>query len=128
MTASGCSWTSTGSDRIVCIHVTRTSKPKEMILVGDPITAEEARSLGLVMKVVPKGKVLEESRNFAAKLAALPRLAMEASKMLINKGLEVDLASGLEMEARFFANLTTSHDLKEGTLAFLEKRKPNFTD
>jgi len=45
----------------------------------------------------------------------------------INKGLEMDLASGLELEARCFANLTTSHDLREGTLAFLEKRKPNFT-
>ncbi len=99
---------------------------KEMILIGEPITAKR-HALGLVMKVVPKGKVLEESMKFAAKLAALPRLAMEASKMLINKGLEVDLASGLEMEARFFANLTTSHHLKEETLAFLEKRKPNFT-
>ncbi len=96
-----------------------------MILSGDPITAEEARSLGLVMKVVPKGKVLEESKNFAAKLAALPRLAMEASKMLINRGLEVDLASGLEMEAHCFGNLTTTNDLKEETSAFLEERKPN---
>ncbi len=104
------------------------SKAKEMILTGEPITAEEAHALGLVMKVVPKGKVLEESKKFAAKLAALPRLAMEASKMLVNKGLEVDLPSGLEMEARSFANLTTSNDLKEGTLAFLNKRKPNFTD
>ena len=98
-----------------------------MILIGDPITAEEAHSLGLVMKVVPKGKVLEESRNFAAKLATLPRLAMEASKMLINRGLEVDLPSGLEMEARCFGNLAASRDLREGTRAFLEKRKPNFT-
>ena len=104
------------------------SKAKEMILIGDPITAEEAHSLGLVMKVVPKGKVLEESRNFAARLAALPRLAMEASKMLINKGMEVDLTSGLEMEARCFGNLAGTNDLKEGTSAFLEKRKPNFTD
>ena len=48
--------------------------------------------------------------------------------MLINKGLEVDLASGLEMEARSFANLATRNDLKEGTSAYLEKRKPNFTD
>ncbi len=116
-----------GSDRIVCIHLTRASKAKEMILTGDPITAEEAHSLGLVIKVVPKGKVLEESRKFAAKLAALPRLAMEASKMLINRGLEIDLTSGLELEARCFGNLATTHDLHEGTLAFLEKRKPNFT-
>jgi enoyl-CoA hydratase len=103
------------------------AKAKEIILTGDPITAEQALSFGLVMKVVPKDKLLEEARAFAAKLAALPRLALEASKMLINKGVEVDLASGLEMEARSFGNLATSHDLHEGTAAFLEKRKPNFT-
>jgi len=103
------------------------AKAKEMILTGDTIGAEEAFSFGLVMKVVPKDKLLEEARAFAAKLAALPRLALEASKMLINKGLEVDLNSALEMEARCFGNLATSHDLHEGTAAFLEKRKPNFT-
>lgn len=103
------------------------AKAKEMILTGEPIVAEQALALGLVMKVVSKGKLLEEARAFAAKLAALPRLALEASKMLINRGLEVDLASALEMEARCFGNLATSHDLREGTAAFLEKRKPNFT-
>ncbi|HEY2990512.1 MAG TPA: enoyl-CoA hydratase/isomerase family protein [Candidatus Binatia bacterium] len=103
------------------------AKAKEIILTGDPISAEQALTLGLVMKVVPKQKLLEEARAFAAKLAALPRLALEAAKMLINKGLEVDLASGLEMEARCFGNLATSRDLHEGTSAFLEKRKPNFT-
>jgi enoyl-CoA hydratase len=103
------------------------AKAKEMILTGETIGAEEAFSFGLVMKVVPKDKLLQEATGFAAKLAALPRLALEASKMLINKGMEVDLASGLEMEARCFGNLATSHDLREGTAAFLEKRKPNFT-
>lgn len=103
------------------------AKAKEMILTGDTIGAEEAFSFGLVMKVVLKDKLLEEARAFATKLAALPRLALEASKMLINRGLEVDLASALEMEARCFGNLATSHDLHEGTAAFLEKRKPNFT-
>ncbi len=103
------------------------AKAKEMILTGDTIGAEEAFSFGLVMKVVLKDKLLEEARAFAAKLAALPRLALEASKMLINRGLEVDLASALEMEARCFGNLAMSHDLHEGTAAFLEKRKPNFT-
>jgi enoyl-CoA hydratase len=103
------------------------AKAKEIILTGEPITAEQALSIGLVMKVVPKDKLLQEAKAFASKLAALPRLALEASKMLINKGMEVDLASGLELEARCFGNLATSHDLHEGTAAFLEKRKPNFT-
>ena len=105
-----------------------TSKAKEMILTGDMIGVEEALACGLVMKVVPKGKLLEEAEGLATKLAALPRLAMEASKRVINKGIEIDLGSGLEMEARSFGNLAASHDLKEGTSAFLEKRKPNFTD
>ncbi len=104
------------------------AKAKEMIFTGDPISADQALSLGLVAKVVPKDKLTEEAKGLAAKLAVLPRLAMEASKRVINKGLEMNLSSGLELEARCFGNLATSHDLKEGILAFLEKRKPNFTD
>lgn len=103
------------------------AKAKEIILTGDPITADEALSFGLVMKVVPQEKLLDEAKAFASKLATLPRLAMEASKMLINKGLEIDLPSALEIEARCFGALATTHDLQEGTRAFLEKRKPNFT-
>lgn len=103
------------------------AKAKEMIFLGDPIGAEQALALGLVLKVVPKEKLLEEAKAFAAKLAALPRLAMEASKMLINRGLEMDLASALELEARSLGCLANTHDLQEGTRAFLEKRKPNFT-
>jgi enoyl-CoA hydratase len=103
------------------------AKAKEAILTGEPIAAEQALAVGLVMKVVPKGKLLDEANSFAAKLAALPRLALEAAKMLINRGLEIDLDAGLELEARTFGNLATSHDLREGTAAFLEKRKPNFT-
>ncbi len=103
------------------------AKAKEMIFTGEPITAEEALSLGLVHKVVPKERLQENAKNFAARLASLPRLALEASKSLINRSLEVDLASGLEMEARSFGALALTHDLSEGTKAFLEKRKPNFT-
>ena len=51
------------------------AKAKEMILTGDPITAQEALAIGLVMKVTPKEKYLEEASSFADKLAALPRLA-----------------------------------------------------
>ena len=103
------------------------AKAKEMILIGDPITVQEALAIGLVTKVASKEKYLEEATNLAAKLAALPRLALQASKMLINRSQEIDLATGLEFEARTFAALAHTHDLAEGTKAFLEKRKPNFT-
>lgn len=103
------------------------AKAKEMIFVGDPITAEEALAIGLVSKVTPKEKLMEEANSFAAKLAALPRLAMQASKMLINRSQELDMPLGLELEARAFGALATSQDLAEGTKAFMEKRKPDFT-
>ena len=103
------------------------ARAKQMILIGDPITAEEALAAGLVMKVVSGGKCLEAATTLAAKLAALPRLALQASKMLINRSQELDLATGLEFEARTFGGLAHTHDLAEGTKAFLEKRKANFT-
>jgi enoyl-CoA hydratase/carnithine racemase len=103
------------------------AKAKEMILTGDPIMAQEALAIGLVIKVTSKEKYLEEANNLAAKLAALPRLALQASKMLINRSQDIDLATGLEFEARTFGGLAHTYDLAEGTQAFLEKRKPNFT-
>ncbi|HEU4343881.1 MAG TPA: enoyl-CoA hydratase/isomerase family protein [Candidatus Binatia bacterium] len=103
------------------------AKAKEMILTGDPITAEEALAAGLVLRVTSKETLLQEAKKFAEKLAALPRLALQASKMLINRSQQVDLASGLELEARAFGGIAHTHDLAEGTKAFLEKRKPAFT-
>lgn len=103
------------------------AKAKEMILIGEPITAEQALAVGLVSKVTGKEKLMAEANRLAATLAALPRLALQASKMLINRSLEMDLTSGLELEARSFGAIAHTHDLAEGTQAFMEKRKPNFT-
>jgi enoyl-CoA hydratase len=103
-----------------------SAKAKEMILIGEPIMAPEALAMGLVGKVVSKESYLAEATTLAKKLAALPRLALQASKMLINRSQDVDLATGLEFEARTFAAIAHTHDLAEGTKAFLEKRKPNF--
>jgi enoyl-CoA hydratase/carnithine racemase len=103
------------------------ARAKEMILTGEPITAQQALEAGLVTKVLTADKFLDEATSLAVKLAALPRLALQASKMLINRSRELDLASGLELEARAFAALAHTHDLAEGTMAFLEKRKANFT-
>jgi len=103
------------------------ARAKEMIFFGEPIGAKEALSLGLVTRVVPKERLLEEAKALAGRLADLPRLALEASKKAINAGLEMDLASALELEARLLGTLALTCDLKEGTEAFLEKRRPNFT-
>jgi enoyl-CoA hydratase len=103
------------------------AKAKEMILLGDPINAQEALAAGVVTKIVPREKLLSDSQDLAVRLAALPRLALQASKMLINKSQEMDLSSGLELEARAFGAIAHTHDLAEGTKAFMEKRKPNFT-
>jgi enoyl-CoA hydratase/carnithine racemase len=100
---------------------------KEMILTGEPITAQQALASGLVTMVVEKERLMESARQLAEKLAALPRLALQASKMLINRSQEVDLGTGLEFEARTFGGIAHTHDLAEGTKAFLEKRKPHFT-
>jgi enoyl-CoA hydratase len=103
------------------------AKAKEMILTGDPVSAEQALASGLVTLVIKKDQLMESARQLAEKLAALPRLALQASKMLINRSQEVDLATGLEFEARTFGGIAHTQDLAEGTKAFLEKRKPNFT-
>lgn len=103
------------------------AKAKEMIFTGDPITAQEALAVGLVMRVTSKEGYLTQAMELAAKLAALPRLALQASKMLINRSQDIDLAAGLEFEARTFGAIAHTHDLTEGTKAFLEKRKANFT-
>jgi len=103
------------------------AKAKEMIFTGEPISAEVALSWGLIHKVTSRDRLMDEAKDLAARLASLPRLALQAAKALVNRSLEMDLASGLEMEARSFGALAMTHDLNEGTKAFLEKRRPNFT-
>jgi len=103
------------------------AKAKEMILLGDPIGAQEALAAGLVMQVAAKEKYSDEAQALARKLAELPRLALQASKMLINRSQNIDLATGLEFEARSFGAIAHTHDFAERTRAFLEKRKANFT-
>jgi enoyl-CoA hydratase len=99
---------------------------KLLILTGDMIDAQEALRIGLVEKVVPQGEELNEAKALAAKLAAKPPLPLAAAKECINLGLEVDLERGLSIESLEFGLLCTTEDYREGTTAFLEKRKPTF--
>ena len=99
---------------------------REMIYTGRMIDAAEAFRLGIVNRVCPPEALREEARATAAAIAAKGRVALRAAKQAVNNGLNVDLASGLALENDAFALCLASPDAREGTTAFLEKRKPEF--
>ena len=101
-------------------------KATEMILTGAMISAEEAKALGLVNRVVPPGKYLEEATKLATEIASKAPIAVRSAKEAIGASQEMGLSSGLELERTLFYDLFATEDKKEGMSAFLEKRKPNF--
>jgi enoyl-CoA hydratase/carnithine racemase len=109
-------------------RVVGRSKATEMILTGDLITAQEAFRVGLVNKVVPANAVVREAMGLAKKLATMGALAMGAALEAIDKGSNMPMAEGLGVELESFTGLIGTDDAREGVTAFLEKRKPAFTD
>lgn len=103
-----------------------TSKAKELMFTGDTIGAEEAYRIGLVNRVVPREKLMEEAMALATKLAAKPRVALALIKRCVDNGMNMDLASGLTLERNSFVITYASDDGREGMNAFIEKRKPVF--
>ena len=104
------------------------SKALELILTGDPISAQEARSLGLVSQVFPPEDLLHQAQGLARKMAAKSLPALRASLRAIRGGADSSLAEGLLVEARLFGGLCETEDKREGLAAFLEKRQPHFMD
>ena len=104
------------------------TQAKEILFTGRRIDAHEAKQLGLVNYVYPVTDYFSKAMELAHILASKPGRALEAIKTLVNQGVNMDLASALEFESRTFSALTCSHDFSEGTMAFLEKRKPDFKD
>lgn len=98
-----------------------------LLLTGEMITADEAKECGLVEKVVAPDRLLPECKRIASMIASRGPLAVAATKRAMHKGLQMDLHSGLDLEAVEFGRIAVSADAKEGTAAFLEKRRPNFT-
>ncbi len=101
-------------------------KAMEMILTGATISAEEGKALGLVNRVVPPGKYLEEATKLASEIASKAPIAVRSAKKAIAASQEMGLSSGLELGLTLFYDLFDTADKKEGMSAFLEKRKPNF--
>ena len=98
----------------------------EMILTGEPVTAQEAYRIGLVNQVVPALELMAAAEKLAQKIMANAPLAVKFSLEAVNHGLELPQAEGEFLEATLFALCCTTADMKEGTRAFLEKRPAKF--
>jgi enoyl-CoA hydratase len=98
----------------------------EMILNNRILGAHEALSLGMVNRVVPAERFLEEALTLAAEIAGRAPLAVGAGKRMVNESQERGLSEGLQEERAAFYDLFDSQDQKEGMQAFVEKRKPEW--
>jgi enoyl-CoA hydratase len=99
----------------------------ELLLTGATIAADEAFRIGLVNKVVPAAQLQDEARALAAALAAKAPVAVRYILEAVRGGVEMSQADAQDYEATLFGLVSSTRDMREGTAAFLEKRKPTFT-
>jgi enoyl-CoA hydratase/carnithine racemase len=97
---------------------------KQMLMLGEPMDAKTALGFGLVNRIAPPGEVVAEARQLAAKLARLPRRAVQGVKTAV--AATTDLGLGLDIERAVFFEAFLSADATEGVDAFRAKRDPNF--
>lgn len=102
-------------------------KAAELLLTGDFVEAQEAEKLGILNRVVPADELEKETYAFASRLARGAPIALRLNKLLLYRGLEVDLDTSLEMSSTMQTICITSKDHKEGVAAFREKREPRYT-
>jgi enoyl-CoA hydratase/carnithine racemase len=109
-------------------RVVGMSKAAEMSFTGDAIDAGEALACGLVSKVVPADKLMDEARALASRIARNPGPTMRMTKRLLREGQHVKLDTLLEISAGYQALAHKTPQHREAVTAFIEKRKPVFTD
>ncbi len=98
----------------------------EMILTGEPITAEQALSIGLVNRVVAPESLMEEAKKLATVISSNPKMAVQYAKEAVLRYNEGSFAAGLAHESYLHALSCGTQDKREGVAAFLEKRAPMF--
>ena len=113
-----------GSQRL--LRLAGRAATLELCLTGAPIGAERARELGIVNRVVPAADLMGEATKLADQLANAAPLALRAMIDCVNIGGECGIEEGLEYESAQFGLVFSTDDMREGTSAFLEKRKPAF--
>ncbi|NLR98738.1 enoyl-CoA hydratase [Rhizobium sp. P38BS-XIX] len=113
-----------GSQRLT--RAVGKAKAMDLVLTGRMMDAAEAERSGLVARVVPADRLLDEALAAAAKIASLSRPSVLMAKEAVNRALETTLGEGLRFERRLFQSLFSTEDQKEGMAAFVEKRKPSF--
>jgi enoyl-CoA hydratase/carnithine racemase len=104
------------------------SKSMEMNLTGRFMDAAEAERSGLVSRVIPTEKLVDEAVATAAKIAEKSLIAVIATKEAVNRSYETTLSEGVRFERRLFHALFSTEDQKEGMEAFIDKRAPQFKD
>lgn len=104
------------------------SKAMDMNLTGRFMDAEEAERSGLVSRVVPAKKLIEEALAVAQKIAEKSMITVMAAKEAVNRSYETTLAEGILFERRVFHSMFATEDQKEGMAAFMEKRAAQFRD
>ncbi|UCD84386.1 MAG: enoyl-CoA hydratase/isomerase family protein [Deltaproteobacteria bacterium] len=102
------------------------NKATELLFNGTRLKADEALEIGLVHRVFDEEKLMEESLQYAKKLAAQAPVAIKLIKRCIRQGLDTDLEGGLKIERESSAKVFSTNDALEGFTAFMEKRKPDF--
>ena len=113
-----------GSQRL--LRLAGRAATLELCLTGAPINAERARELGIVNRVVPASDLMTETMKLAGQLANAAPLALRAMLDCVNIGGECGIEEGLEYESAQFGLVFSTDDMREGTSAFLDKRKPAF--
>ncbi|MCX5999261.1 MAG: enoyl-CoA hydratase [Chloroflexi bacterium] len=101
-------------------------RAKELLFTADIIDAREAHRIGLVNRVVPDGRLDEEAATLARRLASGASRAIGLSKTAVHRGLTMDVATALQWESWGQGLCMQTEDVREGIMAFVEKRQPNF--
>ena len=115
-----------GSSTFTLPRLVGPKRAFELMCTNRPLSADEAKALGLVNQVFPKAEFIQRAREFAADLARGPTAALGYAKRLVTQSAQSSLETQMEHERRAIAACGRSADFREGTEAFIAKRPPEF--